>query len=319
MTEKGLYRLQTDEDFKRLITPLSAEERKQLELSIIHDGCRDALVVWSKTIIDGHNRYEICTRREIPFEIENINFNSREEALAWICRNQLGRLNISEETRRYLIGKRYEMEIKLNEQLNASVINQHAKKEVRHKNDAKPKNEENATRIRERLAKEYRVGTSTVERYGIYANALDEIEKAAPEFHKKIMSGQLKVTQDNIIRISRLTPSEIISIGSELTENPNAYFAYTDNRGEILKNTPNKVQLELMNIGAIKEMPKHDPDAEILSLAFTVPSWVGSINRVSETTKFTDISESAREKIMTVLYELKSAIDRIICEIEEEK
>ena len=74
-----------------------------------------------------------------------------------------------------------------------------------------------------------------------------------------------------------------------------------------------------MNIGAIKEIPEYDPDAEIQSLAFTIPSWVSSINRVREAAKFSAISDKAREKIRAALDELKSSIETICHAIEEDK
>ena len=56
-----------DKEFKTLIPALTDEEYKGLEESILKDGCRDALVLWGDILIDGHNRYEICTRQNIPF------------------------------------------------------------------------------------------------------------------------------------------------------------------------------------------------------------------------------------------------------------
>lgn len=41
-----------------------------------------------------------------------MNFNNRGEAINWIIKNQLGRRNLSNEQRMYLIGKRYEEEKK---------------------------------------------------------------------------------------------------------------------------------------------------------------------------------------------------------------
>lgn len=317
--EKGLYKLKIDRDFKRLIPPLSVDERKQLEENLIQDGCRDALIVWDDILIDGHNRYEVCTRNEIPFSIENIQLSSREEAVAWICANQLGRRNISDETRRYLIGKRHDMEKLIGVYKNASGVNQHTRNEVWTQNDTKPTFDESATRTRERLGREYNVAPSSVQRFSLYAQAVDIIAKEAPEFHEKIISGQLKVTQESVVKIARLSPPEIQRIGEELMENPNAYMVYTNERGKMRKNTPNSIQLAQMNIGAIKEMPEYDPDAEILSLAFTVPSWISSINRVRASAKFPEISDKAREKIKVALDELKVAIDTIIHAIKESK
>lgn len=83
-----------DSEFKALIPPLTAEERAELERSLLADGCRDALVLWGDTLIDGHNRYEICTRHNIPFEVVRKEFDSRQSAIEWMILNQFGRRNL---------------------------------------------------------------------------------------------------------------------------------------------------------------------------------------------------------------------------------
>lgn len=82
-------------EFQTLIPPLDNEEFKQLEANIKQDGCRDPLVVWNGYIIDGHNRYDICTRNGIGFETVTRNFKDFTEAKVWIIRNQFGRRNLS--------------------------------------------------------------------------------------------------------------------------------------------------------------------------------------------------------------------------------
>ena len=52
------YKLTIDEGFNQLIPPLSANEQKQLEENIVHDGCREPICVWNNIILDGHNRQE---------------------------------------------------------------------------------------------------------------------------------------------------------------------------------------------------------------------------------------------------------------------
>ena len=59
-------------EFQNLIPPLSLEELNGLEDSIKKEGCRDPLVVWNNTIIDGHHRYAICTKHNIPFNTRDV-------------------------------------------------------------------------------------------------------------------------------------------------------------------------------------------------------------------------------------------------------
>lgn len=84
-----------DPEFKALIPPLAPEELAQLEKNIIKDGCRDPLVVWEGILIDGHNRYEICTRNSIEFDTVEMQFESKAHARIWMRENQRGRRNLS--------------------------------------------------------------------------------------------------------------------------------------------------------------------------------------------------------------------------------
>lgn len=47
-------------------------------------------------LIDGHNRYEICTRLGIEYGIEEMLFDSREDVIVWMVDNQRGRRNLND-------------------------------------------------------------------------------------------------------------------------------------------------------------------------------------------------------------------------------
>ena len=86
--------MKIDVEFQSLIPPLTYEEKEMLEESILSEGCRDAIVVWNDTIIDGHNRYEICKKHGIPFETVSREFEDRNDVIEWIIKNQFGRRNL---------------------------------------------------------------------------------------------------------------------------------------------------------------------------------------------------------------------------------
>ena len=94
-----------DNEFKGLIPPLTDEEYKGLEESILKDGCRDALVLWGEILVDGHNRYEICTRHNIPFKTVQKEFTSRDEVMLWMLQNQLARRNLNDFQRSEMVHK----------------------------------------------------------------------------------------------------------------------------------------------------------------------------------------------------------------------
>lgn len=88
--------------FRDLIPPLSPDEVSVLEASILSEGCRDAIITWDGTIVDGHNRYSICNKHSIKYRTAEKSFASEDEAKIWIIKNQFGRRNINHATRSML-------------------------------------------------------------------------------------------------------------------------------------------------------------------------------------------------------------------------
>lgn len=100
--------LTIDREFDELCPPLSADEERLLEESILADGCLHPIVTWANhddTILDGHNRYRICRKHDRPYKTKALRFETREEAIAWILRTQMGRRNLSESQRAMLAAK----------------------------------------------------------------------------------------------------------------------------------------------------------------------------------------------------------------------
>lgn len=92
--------IQIDRGFRQLIAPLSVDERDQLEANLVAaKGARDPLVVWDGLLLDGHNRYEICRRLDLPFKIRTVTLPDRTAARIWIRWNQLGRRNLTDDQR----------------------------------------------------------------------------------------------------------------------------------------------------------------------------------------------------------------------------
>ena len=104
-----MINLKIDPEIQSQIPPLTDDEFKQLEENILKEGkLISPLIVWNNTLVDGHNRYAILQKHsEIYFSTMPLPFESREEVLAWICKNQLGRRNLTPEQKKFLIGKQY--------------------------------------------------------------------------------------------------------------------------------------------------------------------------------------------------------------------
>jgi N6-adenosine-specific RNA methylase IME4 len=97
-----MQELKINPEFKNLIPPLAEDEFQELERLCVEHGIRDSIVTWNGFIIDGHNRYEISQRYDLPFSVVEMDFESEEGVKEWMILNQFGRRNLSNYQRSVL-------------------------------------------------------------------------------------------------------------------------------------------------------------------------------------------------------------------------
>ena len=98
------------EELKAYIEPLTPDELDALERSLLTEGCRDALVLWGDVLVDGHNRYGICTQHGLPFQtVQNPRFQSMEDVHLWMIDQHLGRRSLSDFQRGVLALRKREI------------------------------------------------------------------------------------------------------------------------------------------------------------------------------------------------------------------
>ena len=274
------------------------------------------IIAWNDTIVDGHNRYEICNKMRIPYGVKELDFPSRDAAIAWICANQLGRRNISEETRKYLIGKQYEAEKKV--QRNRNGYNQYRPNPNITVGRGRPIDEESGRRTAARLGRKYHVSGATVQKYAKYSAALDTIEQNAPELVPHILSGAYKISFENIVALSEMEPEELKALSKKIGKNPYAFARYSESRRCLYSDASAKPGTAAAEQPAIKTMPAYDPDAEVAGLTLTIPSWMSSIDRTKSMAHLEAISPAARQNLLAALTELEGKIQEMLNAIEVE-
>lgn len=312
MEGKSLRPLKIDPQFKNLVLPLLKKEYLQLEKNLLADGCRDPLTAWKGILIDGHNRYEVCMRHQIPFHVVEMDFACREEAVAWICVNQLGRRNIPEEFRRFLIGKQYESEKIASRIKNPRGFNQYSGEALDLEEAVSARN--TRRQIASKIAHKNHVSRATVEKYAIYSRALDVIAGKEPDIVHKILSGQYKIAHKNVVELSKLTAAEIRKIGRRMQRMQGPFVKYNKFR-VILAGTAERIPGE-EPVPSVKDMPAFDPDADINVLTLTIPSWSSSINRVRTKTDLSIVSTGARDRLVTELRSLIRRIEEMLAAVE---
>ena len=173
-----------DKEFKELIPPLSPDEYLMLEENCKNYRIRDALVVGvfpgsdGAVLIDGHNRYEIARKHNLSFETKRIDFPSREDAIDWIIRNQLGRRNIPKYVRGELILK-----------LKPMIAEQQKAKQIEGGKNKVQQNSVEATTTQKELAKLAGVSHDTIHK-------VEKIkEKASEEAKQALRRGGMSINQ----------------------------------------------------------------------------------------------------------------------------
>ena len=140
-------------------------------------------------------------------------FSSRQEALIWICNHQLGHRNLTPERRKYLIGKRYEVE----KQVSQNRGNQYtsAKKNGTDQNDP-CQNKSGSHVTRQRIANETGTSEGYVQRAEKYMNGVEAADEAVPGAREGILNGKIKAADREICAIAKAPKEQRSEIVAEL-------------------------------------------------------------------------------------------------------
>lgn len=209
--------LKIDHEFADQIPPLTDEEFEQLEANILDDGeVINPIIIWNGVIVDGHNRYRIIEEHpEIPYKTFEKKFSDRNEVMAWICRNQLGRRNLTPEQKKYLIGKQYQMEKDI-----------HGGERGTQRNDSTGEftasyenhNLRSGNKTCDKIAKENHVGRDYVIQADHFAKGVDAAEDAAPGIRQEILSGEICPVSSAVQAVAAAPPEECAELAKHLRD-----------------------------------------------------------------------------------------------------
>jgi transcriptional regulator with XRE-family HTH domain len=170
-----------NDELRAFVDPLTDIEYAALERSLLAEGCRDALVLWRDTLIDGHNRYEICQKHGIPFRtVHNNNFASIDDVMLWMIDNHLARRSVSDFQRGVLALKKKEI-------VTSRLAEELAKEPPKPEADDMDSRPPPPWNTREEVAKAARVSANTI-------SQIERIQKAAtPELREAVRTGAISI------------------------------------------------------------------------------------------------------------------------------
>lgn len=177
------------DELRVYIDPLTPDEYAALERSILAEGCRDALVLWGEILVDGHNRYSICSKHGLPFQtVQNTRFQSMEDVHLWMIDQHLGRRSVSDFQRGVLALRKKEILEKRPKPLPTPAADAAAATVDALAPSAAPPEPEPRLASREAIAKVARISSATVAQ-------IEKIQKAAaPELVEAVKTGTVSIS-----------------------------------------------------------------------------------------------------------------------------
>jgi ParB-like chromosome segregation protein Spo0J len=195
--------LRIDESIRRVLMPLREDELQLLEQSVLAEGIRDPLVAWNRNgeyvLLDGHHRYELAQKHGLTFSTIVVQFNSREEAIEWVLRNQLARRNLTDEQRTLIIGRYYNQ------------LKRAPHRPADKGDKLSPLAESGKTA--EQVASVFGVDPRTVYRAAEFATAFEQLESISPEAARRVESGEVRDAKTMLPKIEpELLPKVAVRI-----------------------------------------------------------------------------------------------------------
>lgn len=322
MERPELAILRIDNEFLRLSSCETDEILDLLEHEMTTLGKIPTIYVWRGYVVDGHKRYSLCHQCNVPFYIRALNYKTKQEAIAWRCRQLIAEKSCHKSKFfHYYIGKYYNTEHSLGGLGKRSGHNQFTPREEIEAAKRLPNYKEVANKI----AVEAGIKIPSVLKYARECKLLDEIYDMSPIVAKLILQERILVSYETLGEIAQLTSYEMNRAERYLQTLPRGYVEmdklYEDiglkyMTKTVPKRTRAKRRERQRTKPQVKITPKYDPDAEVSSLALTIPSWVSSINRTRDNAAFDEISTNARERLKNALMQMEGSIELLLNELE---
>ena len=211
--------LKINEEFKNKIPPLTPAEFQQLKENILADGeIYEPIAVWNGVIVDGHNRWKIIQEHpEIPYKVKEMDFADKWAAFEWMYRKQLGRRNLSDEQKAYMIGKMYEA--RKNTQggdRGTAVDPETGRFTANGQNVHLRERRETRDGTSGEIGKDFGIDGKTVRRNEKFAKGVDAIREVSPAAAEKVLEGKSGVSKQTIAEMRNADGDKVKEIAKAI-------------------------------------------------------------------------------------------------------
>ncbi len=311
-----MYRLLlTDDSFRELNIPLNPADRRELETRIRKSEILDPIPTWRSYVLMGYDQYELCMKYHRAFRWTEQFFARKGDAVAWVCRQQLKRGDITWTAKAWLIYRLYET-------LKTEERKREAKEQFQYKRlspslrtEAPTDHTTESPAMLALVGSEYSLHRDTVRRYAVFGRNIDKLETMFPGARSRILTGDLDIKFRHMPGIMRMPQEEL----KRQIEDPKCHKLIppeTNERNEN-KTTERRRRRDIRLQPGIKQMPAYDPDAELNGLGFTIETWIKAVARTGRSADLRHATREGRQQLQNALRRLRLETDCLYRMLEE--
>ncbi len=294
--------LKIDEELKNLLPPLTKEEYDRLEESIVNNGCRDAICVWHGYIADGHNRYSICKKHNINFNVIELGYETKDEVMEWMIKDvQLARRNLS-DIQKVMIVEKYR---KIYEKIAKENISKGGSNKSK-EGLSNSTNLINKIDVRKKLAEMADMGTEK------YFRTKKIIDSGNQKIIDKINNKEMTVNKA-YTTLFKPEPKKKVTQTKKICEKCNKELDILDfyEGHSICKECENEIEEERINKNRQKNKEKEDKEFDEILKDIKTPKDITKSSIDSNISCIKETSDDFIENLNSTLFVMEKLIDKI--------
>ena len=312
MNNHKTSRVHLDPEFVRLLPPPTENDFAYTAEKVSKYGCTHPIWVWDNIVLTDHLLFRVCSGLQIPITTIQMHYLTRDDALFYTAKRIIESDLLSGYYKMYDLGAAY---ISLKKML-APVYSGKREHPFPEHEDREHGNFDHG-RTAVVASSIFHHNGRTMITYGRFRQAIDSIAYVCPEFATALLLKEIRAKIQDIMEISKLSKGMILKAYAELKRGTSVKAFLLNYFPSSCRQSIATKSLNPCALPGIKNMPAFDPDAEVSSLALTIPSWINSINRVSNTANFSIVTERGKGQLLEQMYNLSVAIQTIRKKMED--
>ncbi len=313
-----MYRyLLTDKTFRDLDIPTTTAIYRDLEKRIKKSVPVDPVPVWNGCVLMGYDRYNLCLKHHRMYNCKEVFFPRKSEAIAWVCREQLKRTDLSKAATWWLLYRLYEALLDTENRKAAKEQFQYKKLSPSSHSESSLKPVGENTAVLRRVGEEFGYDKLTIRNYVKFGKNLDRLEDMFPGVRIRILKGEIDVA---LIYMDALMDMPLDQLGKMIKDPECRKLRPPKNIAQQILQTREARRKRKIHIEkTIKETPAYDPDAELNGLTYTISAWIKAIKRTGTAMDLQQATYDGKMHLLQALNELRLETDDICRLLEDNR